>query len=147
MPQIIPPVLFGLFLLSMVPVTMLCPGSPMLPAPFQWTGLAVVALGLFFLKKGHGTFLSQETEIHTFRQPTRLVTSGIYALSRNPMYLGFLLMLLGVAVCTNEALNVLFAIVFFLAAQFWYIPIEERNAEKTFGQPYLDYKKNVRRWL
>lgn len=113
MPQIIPPVLFGLFLLSMVPVTILCPGSPMLPAPFQWTGLAVVALGLFFLKKGHGTFISQETEIHTFRQPTRLVTSGIYALSRNPMYLGFLLMLLGVAVCTNEALNVLFAIVFF----------------------------------
>ncbi|WP_416384449.1 methyltransferase family protein [Roseibium aggregatum] len=85
--------------------------------------------------------------MHTFRQPTRLVTSGIYALSRNPMYLGFLLMLLGVAVCTNEALNVLFAIVFFLVAQFWYIPIEERNAERTFGQPYLDYRKNVRRWL
>ena len=147
MPQIIPPVLVGVFLFSMIPVTIFCPGSPMFPAPYQWTGLAIAAVGLVFLKKGHGTFRSQETEIHTFRPPTRLVTSGIYAISRNPMYLGFLLILLGVALCTNEFLNVLFAVAFFLIAEFWYIPVEERNAGQVFGSSYEDYRKNVRRWL
>jgi len=119
----------------------------MLPAPFQWTGLAIAALGLVFLKKGHGTFRTEKTEIHTFRPPTRLVTSGIYAVSRNPMYLGFLLILLGVALCTNEVLNIVFAALFFLVAQFWYIPLEERNAEAIFGASYVRYRKAVRRWL
>lgn len=147
MPQIIPPILVGLFLLSMIPVTIFCPGSPMVSAPFQWAGLVIAAVGLVVLKKGHRTFQTEETEIHTFRQPTRLVTSGIYQISRNPMYLGFLLILTGVALCTNEALNVLFAFVFFLAAQVWYIPVEERNAAEVFGQAYQDYKKQVRRWI
>jgi len=147
MSQIIPPVLVGLFLFSMIPVTIVCPGAPMISAPYQWAGLAVVAIGLFFLKKGHGTFQSEQTEIHTFRRPTRLVTSGIYRISRNPMYLGFLLILMGVALCTNEALNVLFGFVFFLTAQFWYIAVEERNAADAFGQDYQDYKKRVRRWI
>jgi len=147
MPQIIPPVLVGAFLLSMIPVTIVCPGSPMFPDPFQWAGLIVAAIGLWFLKKGHGTFLSEKTEIHTFREPTRLVTTGIYKVTRNPMYLGFLLILLGVAMCTNETLNVLFALAFFLTAQFWYIPVEERNALNTLGQAYEDYKNRVRRWI
>lgn len=147
MPQVIPPVLVGVFLLSMIPVAVFCPGSPMLPSPYQWAGLLVALAGLAILKTGHGLFRSEATEIHTFREPTRLVTTGIYKRTRNPMYLGFLLILLGVALCTNETLNVLFALVFFLAAQFWYIPVEERNAANAFGRPYEDYKSRVRRWI
>ncbi|MDN3718992.1 isoprenylcysteine carboxylmethyltransferase family protein [Roseibium salinum] len=85
--------------------------------------------------------------MHTFRQPRKLVTSGIYRLSRNPMYLGFLLLLTGIAICTNEALNLFYALAFLLVSHFWYIPIEERNAAGVFGAAYDDYRSRVRRWL
>ncbi len=147
MPHIIPPVLVGVFLLSMIPVTVFCPGAPMLTSPYQWSGLIVASAGFAILRSGHSRFLAEKTEIHTFREPTKLVSDGIYGVTRNPMYLGFLLILLGAAICTNEALNVLFALAFFLTAQFWYIPLEERNAADAFGAAYNDYKTRVRRWF
>ena len=147
MPHIIPPVLVGLLLLLMLPVTIFGPGTPMTPEPYQWFGIPIVLIGVAVLRTGHGRFVSEQTEIHTFRTPTILVSDGIYGVTRNPMYLGFLLILLGVALCTNEMLNGLFVVVFFLAAQFWYIPFEERNAAKAFGEAYVDYKSRVRRWL
>jgi len=147
MPQILPPALAVLLTLLMIPVTILSPGMPMIPVPFHWAGLAVAAAGLFFLRTGHRTFMREKTEIHTFREPDKLVTSGVYRISRNPMYLGFLLILAGIAACTNEALNLLLALVFFLAAHFWYIPAEERNAANAFGAAYEDYKSRVRRWI
>ena len=73
-----------------------------------------------------------------FAEKTRAVLSA----HMTPDDLPFVLIFFGTAI-----IAAILIAVFFLAAQFWYIPIEERNAEKTFGQPYLDYKKNVRRWL
>jgi protein-S-isoprenylcysteine O-methyltransferase Ste14 len=145
--KIIPPILVGILMLVMIPTTILCPGQPMFPSPYQWSGLAVVVLGVFFLLSGHRTFMERGSEIHTFKIPRNLVTSGVFQVSRNPMYLGFLLILLGVAVCTNEALNLFYAFAFFLVANYWYIPTEERNAQKVFGELYEVYQNRVRRWL
>ena len=86
------------------------------------------------------------TEINTFKQPNHLVDDGLFRYSRNPIYLGFTLSLFGLALLTANlaAFDVVF---FFLVVHFWYIPFEERIMEKEFGSDYINYKKQVRRWL
>ena len=76
-----------------------------------------------------------------------MVTEGPFRFSRNPMYLGMLLIILGAAVKAGFAEGFAFAFVFFLVANFWYIPFEEKNMEDMFGDTFEDYKKTVRRWI
>lgn len=84
------------------------------------------------------------------REPARataLVTSGIYRYSRNPMYLGLLLVLLGWAVVLGNLVSVLGVVVFVLYITRYQIYPEERQLLKTFDAEFLNYKATVRRWV
>lgn len=125
------------------------------PAPvIRLPGQAVVALGL----AGVGLaidlasvvrFLRSRTTVNPIRpdKATSLVISGLYRYSRNPMYLGMLLVLSGWAVWLGHVIAfagpVLFAIVL---TRIQILP-EETALEARFGQEYLDYKARVRRWI
>jgi protein-S-isoprenylcysteine O-methyltransferase Ste14 len=76
-----------------------------------------------------------------------LVISGIYALTRNPMYLGFLLVLLGWAIFLSNALAFLFlpAVIFYLNR--FQIEPEETVLASLFGQEFVAYRSRVRRWI
>jgi protein-S-isoprenylcysteine O-methyltransferase Ste14 len=77
----------------------------------------------------------------------RLVTSGAYRFTRNPMYVGDLLMLLawGVWLASPVAALIAFAFVGYIAA--FQIPPEERALKEKFGDRYEAYRASVRRWL
>jgi len=94
-----------------------------------------------------GMFKMVETGLEPFDEATVLVTGGFYRVTRNPMYMGMFLMLLGVALlCGN--IGALFPIpVFVLVIRNNFVLGEERFMEAAFGQQYLDYKSNVRRWV
>ena len=79
--------------------------------------------------------------------PDRLVTTGVYAWTRNPMYLGMLLALAGVALALGTLSPWLLVLQFFVLAQCWYIPLEERKLAARFGRQYADYCRDVRRWI
>ena len=76
-----------------------------------------------------------------------LVVSGIYRCTRNPMYLGMLLVLLGWAIFLSNALSFVFLPVYILYMNRFQIRPEERALESKFGQEYADYRSKVRRWL
>ncbi|AWB70858.1 isoprenylcysteine carboxylmethyltransferase family protein [Vibrio cholerae] len=76
-----------------------------------------------------------------------VVDSGVFALSRNPMYLGLLLLLFGLAYWQENALSLVIVGGFLLYMNQYQIEPEERILEAKFGEAYLDYKKRVRRWL
>lgn len=78
---------------------------------------------------------------------TRVVGSGVYRLSRNPMYLGFLLTLAGWAVLLGHALPFLFLPAFVLYMNRFQIAPEERMLAAKFGSDYEAYRQAVRRWL
>ncbi|WP_425087710.1 hypothetical protein [Stappia sp.] len=63
------------------------------------------------------------------------------------MYLGFTLTLAGAALLLNTVSALIGPLVFFAVANLWYIPREERIADKLFGEPYRAYRARVRRWL
>jgi protein-S-isoprenylcysteine O-methyltransferase Ste14 len=107
---------------------------------------------------GSAGFLTGILGVMTFRRakttvdPTKprassLVTWGVYAMSRNPMYLGGLVMLFGWAVFLSNALTFAFLPAYVLYINRFQIGPEERALASLFGAPYLAYQARARRWL
>jgi len=76
-----------------------------------------------------------------------MVAEGTYKFTRNPMYLGVTIALLGAAIFFGNALSFLSPLIFFLIMNYYFVPREEKLMENIFGKKYLEYKKQVRRWL
>ena len=87
------------------------------------------------------------TGIVPFDPATALVTGGLYRYTRNPMYLGMVLLLVGVAIALGSLGAWLPIPVFVWIIQARFIVGEERFLEQTFGESYVAYKRGVRRWL
>jgi protein-S-isoprenylcysteine O-methyltransferase Ste14 len=73
--------------------------------------------------------------------------SGIYRISRNPMYLGFFLLLTGLAIFLSNVIAIVILPLFILYMNRFQIEPEERVLTYLFGQEFVDYKLRVRRWL
>jgi protein-S-isoprenylcysteine O-methyltransferase Ste14 len=76
-----------------------------------------------------------------------LVQDGLFAFSRNPMYLGMVLVVLGVATLLRGAVPFVVPVVLAVLLYLRFIRFEERALEQTFGDDYRAYKARVRRWL
>ena len=76
-----------------------------------------------------------------------LHVSGEFSITRNPMYLGISVALVGAAIASNCWWHLLMPVVNALIMNWYYIPIEERELEEEFGEKYIDYKRQVPRWL
>ena len=75
------------------------------------------------------------------------MTTGLFHYGRNPIYLGFSMSLFGLAIVLGNFIAFDGFLAFILAVNLWYIPFEEAEMEKQFGQDYLAYKKKVGRWF
>jgi len=144
---LLPPVLALLCLIAIVALRLWAPGLVLLRPPATWLGLVPVLAGLALLLAGSRRFARVGTNIRTFDDPDVLVVDGPFRFTRNPMYLGFLLALLGAAMLAGTAAGLAVAALFFAAAQFWYIPFEERAMRRRFGDAYEAYRRRVRPWL
>lgn len=116
--------------------------------------LSSIAKALFFIGiligiAGIWEFLKKKTTVdpHRPEKASSFVNSGIYNYSRNPMYLGLLIGLIGVFFYFENLFNILFLIGFILYMNRFQIIPEERAMEKKFGEDFTDYKKSVRRWI
>ncbi len=151
MTWLLPPHLWLLSLIAMAVLDRRWPVATVLPEPYHYAGIyagiAVALSGAVVLFGAWLQFRRAETNIHTFRDPDRLVTDGFFAWSRNPMYLGFATTLLGKAMIVNALSAYAVAILFVAIVNFWYIPYEERAAAARFPDAYDAYRRRVRRWL
>ncbi len=78
---------------------------------------------------------------------TQLVTGGVFRISRNPMYLGLVLLLIGWGMWLHSASPWLMVVLFVVAMTHVQIIPEERALERLFGTPYIAYRGKVRRWI
>ena len=148
MKKLLPPVLVALLILVIYGLSLLAPLGPIMTEGLAFIiGLIIIFTGLALLLSAAALFAKARTNINTFKDPGTLVEAGPFRFTRNPMYLGFFLITLGVAIMMNEIAGLIGPVIFFLAANFWYIPFEEKAAAKMFGPAYEDYKSRVRRWL
>lgn len=139
--------LFLICIVFMIAIKSIVVFKVIIPQPFNYVGIVPVVTGALMMMVVSKVFNQVNTEIHTFRQPKKLVTTGLFKISRNPIYLGFTIMLVGIWVLLGTLLPIIGCLVFIVIADLWYIPYEERTMEQIFGNEYLAYKTKVRRWL
>jgi len=103
-------------------------------------GVALLGLSMVELRK-------HKTTVHPNHGAMRLVTSGPFAISRNPIYLGNVVLLIGLGLLLVNPWMFLAAIVCGYLVQVLAIVREEAHLEHKFGKAWRDYRKRVRRWI
>ena len=106
------------------------------------SGLIIILSAIILFKKYQTTITPLNPS-----NATKLITDGIYKFSRNPMYLGLLLVLVGISIILSLTGGFFFILLFILYINLFQIIPEENAMVDLFKDEFLDYKKNVRRWI
>jgi protein-S-isoprenylcysteine O-methyltransferase Ste14 len=125
----------------------LFPVTTIIPFPYNLLGLVIVGSGMYLAFQSVRLLISHNTTFEAGGNPSSLVTRCPYSYSRNPIYLGFLLIALGTATILSSLSAFIAPIIFFLVVNTIIIPFEENRLQKNFGIEYERYKGSVRRWL
>ncbi len=146
--RVLPPAIAVLSIITMVVLHVVVPIATVVPAPFSYGGGALLlATGATMIVWSRRAFQAAGTPIKPFSKSTTLIRHGLYRWSRNPMYVGAVLLLTGVAILLGSLAPQLVVIAFFAILQEGFVRQEERLLEQTFGDPYRAYRRSVRRWL
>lgn len=120
----------------------------------QFTDVTISFLGIMLITLGIGIVLwaikllrKHKTTLHPRRKPSKLVMHGPYRYSRNPIYLGFLMISVGTVLMFANVLAFVGPIIFLAFVNTFFIPYEESMLTKAFGTSYKSYKKKTRRWV
>jgi protein-S-isoprenylcysteine O-methyltransferase Ste14 len=113
------------------------------------TGLGsfAILIGLVLLVHAGGMFKSAKTDMIPFQNVTALVTTGVYRVTRNPMYLGMTMVLFGTSITVGAYAGLFVAPIFMAIIEFRFIRPEEAMLRELFGEDFDAYCKLVRRWL
>jgi protein-S-isoprenylcysteine O-methyltransferase Ste14 len=109
--------------------------------------VALIAIGFGVMMWAWWQFQQHEVAICPTDPTDYLITDGIYRYTRNPMYLGMILMLFGVAVFFGTLPFYIAAIAYVIVMDQSFCPYEEDKLAKTFGEQYAAYESKVRRWI
>lgn len=112
-----------------------------------YIGSIFVALGLAILLIATVSFKRAQTNIKPWKPTSQIISSGIFAYSRNPIYLSFCVITIGIGLIDNNLWVTLSFIPSIIVIYFIAIKKEELYLENKFGQEYLAYKEKVRRWF
>ena len=146
-PRILPPVYLLAAILIMVALGIIMPMGYWLRTPWRYAGLVFIFIGFVLIVGSRRLFRRAGTPLPPGVQATVLVTEGIFRYTRNPMYLGGVVVVVGIAIVLGS-FSPLIVIPFFVwAIQSKFILPEEKWMESWFGESYLKYKKKTRRWL
>jgi protein-S-isoprenylcysteine O-methyltransferase Ste14 len=110
-------------------------------------GYFLVALTFLFLLPALTNFFLSKNTLVTVKPAHSLQTNGIYAMTRNPMYLGLVLLYTGLALLAGNWWTILFIPMLLLIIQGYIIKREEKYLLRAFGDTYKEYTKRVRRWI
>jgi protein-S-isoprenylcysteine O-methyltransferase Ste14 len=147
-PQKTTPLFYLLVGILVIPLLhFLVPVWRLIPIPWNGLGIILVGAGIFLNLSADQLLHSTGTTVDLFEESQVLVAHGVFKISRNPMYLGFAAILLGLAVMYGSLTPFLVVPIFMILVQRRFIRREESKLSREFGQIYLGYKKYVRRWL
>ena len=141
------PLLFALPILASLALECLVPTS-FVHGSLRWVlGVLLSVAGIALSAGGFMTQKRAGTDPFPYHPSTRIVAHGPYRFSRNPMYSGFALSTLGLAIWVDSAWMLLALPIGLVLIDRFVITREEHYLECKFGEEYLNYKRNVRRWI
>jgi len=143
----LPPVILLICIALEIGLHLYFPVVTLIPAPWTWAGAGPIVLGTGIIASPALSFRRSETTIIPFQESSSLVVSGMYRITRNPMYLGMVTILTGIAMLTGSLSPFVIPIIFVPVLNRRVIRHEEAMLEQAFGGEYRDYQRRVRRWL
>jgi protein-S-isoprenylcysteine O-methyltransferase Ste14 len=147
--RLVPPPLWALLLLAATYFLSLAPGLNTLPVwQTRPIGLIVIVASLALLFWAILQFRFANTQLLPNSETNNaLVANGVFAITRNPMYLGMTLFCIGGALWFGRPLMLLAPVLMFAVANWVFIPFEEAKMRRQFGDAFDAYTKRVRRWI
>jgi protein-S-isoprenylcysteine O-methyltransferase Ste14 len=146
-PTIMPPTWLLIAMIAMLALRFLFPVLIVIPTGWNLLGLLPILFGLGITLPADQAFHRAKTTVKPFEESSVLITEGIFQISRNPMYFGFVLVLIGIATLLQALTPYLVVPAFVILIEWMFISTEERMLEKRFGDEYKQYRRRVRRWL
>lgn len=123
------------------------PGSEIIPLPWNLLGAIPLLLVVILIVKADAAFSQNETTVKPHEAPKVLITSGVFRVSRNPMYLGMVLILGGMAMLMGTISPFIVIPVFITCMHVIFIKTEERVLKEHSGEAWLAYKEKIRQWI
>jgi protein-S-isoprenylcysteine O-methyltransferase Ste14 len=148
--RIPPPLLFVLTFFAGVGMQRLAPlsiNSTTLATAARLAGFGSIAAGMLLMLSSVGLFLETRTSIVPFGTASHLVSRGPYRFTRNPMYLGLVLVYIGVSGILFEVWPLILLPLPLLLIHRIVIPFEESRLREIFGDVFVTYCERVRRWI
>jgi len=145
--RILPPIWLFIAILSSYALNRWFPIAALVHEPWNYAGIALILFGGSLSIPSALSFRRAGTPVVPFTPSTALVTTGWFRVTRNPMYLGMVIVLIGVALLARSLSAWLPLPAFIAIIHFRFIRGEERFLEDIFGQQYRDYRARVRRWV
>lgn len=142
-----PPIWFLMSLLAMSILYLAIPVATWLSWPWTAPGLPLIAAGIAGMVWAARLFHSRGTTIRPFETSSALIVDGPYRVTRNPMYLGMVLILAGAAVLMGTVTPLAVIPLFVVIITYLFLVEEERMLADRFGEAYADYRGKVRRWI
>jgi protein-S-isoprenylcysteine O-methyltransferase Ste14 len=142
------PDLFWIFIIVEIALNYLLPLKQIIFYPYILLGIPLILFGIYLNWIWVAIRFRKET---TTRDPNaipkKLIKNGPFKFTRNPTYFGMALTFIGLAILLGSISPFIIPILFVILIDRITILREEKNMEKRFGKEYLNYKKNVRRWI
>jgi len=145
--RILPPTWLLISILLMIGLHLVLPLATIIPPGLRLFGLLPLVLGIALNLIADWVLHQLQTTVKPFAEPAALATGSVFQISRNPMYLGFLLILIGLALLLGSLTPFLVILLFFFWIDRAFIRYEEQAMKDRFGPAWLQYQEKTRRWI
>lgn len=145
--KLLPPTYLLIAIVVMAAFHFVLPMTQIIPGLWRLIGLLPLASGIGLNFMADKALHQANTTVKPFEASTTLITNGVFQISRHPMYLGFVLILIGLAVLLGSLIPYFVIPIFAILMDRVFIQVEERMLAKQFRQTWLAYKAKVRRWV
>ena len=145
--RIMPTNYFMVLLVLSIASYFLFPVKNIIYPPLTYAGFILILFGIVLNLWTDRLFKENNTTVKPYLEPTTLITSGPFSVSRHPMYLGMASVLLGVAVYHGALVTFAFPALFIVLMEVLFIPFEEETLIRIYGADYRNYREKVRRWI
>ncbi len=145
--KVMPTTWFIVLLIIIIAVQFIIPDKRIIPFPFNHLGWIFIVAGVVLNLWTDNLFKKLDTTVKPYLKPSHFITNGPFSISRNPMYLGMLIILTGTAILFKSIILLIPAFLYIVVMNLFYIKKEEANLMELFGDEYLKYKNKVRQWI
>ena len=145
--KIYPPTYFNLSWFIMIMLHFFYPIFVLYTGLWKLIGVLPIIFGGYLNLAADKLMKVYSTTVKPGKESETLIENGVFKFSRNPMYLGMAMILIGIAIILGSLSPFIVVIIFVYLIKNFFIKVEESMLEKKFEKKWINYKNNTRRWI